>query len=191
MESSIQVTEAITFSDEQRVEIGGALKEIKEIYPFICLGALSDPSIDRGVRRQEFKVKIDQLELSLEKLSKYFPEEFLTLHKFTEGMYIREIHVPAGAIFTSMTHKTQHPFVISKGVCDICNEIGDVTRYSAPHTGVTEPGTRRVFLVHSDLVLTTFHVTDIKDPDEWVSKNTLHENKTTFPLMCYSRKGLE
>jgi len=180
-----------TLSDEQRAELSGAFDEIKEIYPFICLGAVSDQTQDREVRRAEFKVKIDRLELALEKIDKYLPEEFVTLHKFTEGMYIREIHVPAGSIFTSITHKTQHPFVISKGVCDICNEIGDVTRYSAPHTGITEPGTRRVFLVHSDLVLTTFHATDIKDPDEWISKNTLHENKSFLSgLKCYTRKEL-
>ena len=181
-----------TLSDEQRAELSGAFEEIKEIYPFICLGAVSDPSVDREVRRAEFKGKIDKLELALETIDKYVPEECLTLHKFTQGMYIREIHVPVGAVFTSVTHKTQHPFVISKGVCDICNEVGDVARYSAPHTGITEPGTRRVFLVHSDLVLTTFHVTDIKDPDEWISKNTRIENDYFLSVpKCYVRRGLE
>lgn len=180
-----------TLSDEQRAELSGAFEEIKEIYPFICLGAVSDQTQDRGDRRAEFKVKIDRLELALEKIDKYLPEECIPIHRFTEGMYIREIHVPAGAIFTSMTHKTQHPFVISKGMCDICNEVGDVTRYSAPHTGITEPGTRRVFLVHSDLVLTTFHATDIKDPDEWISKNTECENKAIPRSIwkCLTSKG--
>jgi hypothetical protein len=180
-----------TLSDEQRAELSGAFEEIKEIYPSICLGAVSDQTQDRGDRRAEFKVKIDRLELALEKIDKYLPEECIPIHRFTEGMYIREIHVPAGAIFTSMTHKTQHPFVISKGMCDICNEVGDVTRYSAPHTGITEPGTRRVFLVHSDLVLTTFHATDIKDPDEWISKNTECENKAIPRSIwkCLTSKG--
>jgi hypothetical protein len=180
-----------TLSDEQRAELGGAFEELKEIYPFICLGAVSDQNKDRKTRRAEFKVKIDRLELALEKIDKYFPEEFVTLHKFTEGMYIREVHLPAGSILTSITHQTQHPFVISKGCCDICNEVGDVARYSAPYTGVTEAGTRRILLVHSDVVFTTFHVTDIKNPDEWISKNTSYDNTLSQnELKCYTKKEL-
>lgn len=47
----------------------------------------------------------------------------------------------------------------------------------APYTGVTEPGTRRIFVVYMDMVLTTFHCTDVTDPDEWVEENTAMENK--------------
>ena len=94
------------------------------------------------------------------------------IHRFTEGMYIREVVVPAGAMFTSRTHRTQHPFVLSKGVCLIVNERGERILVRAPHTGITEPGTRRVFFVHEEIVLTTFHVTELCDPDEWVELNT-------------------
>lgn len=181
----------LALPQEQQAELLGALEGIKSIYPLLRVDSPTSQEGDRAERRASFKENIDRLECALETLAKFFPDEVPTFHKFTKGMYIREVHVPAGVIFTSMTHKTQHPFVISKGVCDICNEVGKVQRYAAPHTGITEPGTRRVFLVHEDLVLTTFHATDITDPDEWVVKNTVCENEKLSPevvLKCFTNK---
>ena len=182
----------LSLPEEQQAELQEALEDIKTIYPLLRLDAPVTEG-DYATRRAAFKENIDLLENALETMAKIFPEGVPTFHKFTKGMYIREVHVPAGVIFTSMTHKTQHPFVISKGVCDICNEVGEVKRYVAPHTGITEPGTRRVFLVQEDLVLTTFHATDITDPDEWVVKNTVCENEKLSPevLKCFNTKKKE
>lgn len=127
-------------------------------------------------QRARFKRKIDALEQALFVLSQNHPCDIETIHRFADGIYIRELHAPAGTILTSVTHKTCHPFVLSKGVCDICDEYGDVTRYSAPVTGITTIGTRRVFLVHEDMVFTTFHRTHLTDPDEWLRQNTCLEN---------------
>ena len=185
---------AQTLSAEELQETKRAMDVIAEVYPLLRLDAPKTEGDSYGEKRGKFKRVIDLLECALVALDKYFPEEFPTLHRFTPGMYIREIHVPAGSIFTSITHKTEHPFVISRGICDICNEVGEVARFKAPHTGITTPGTRRVFLVHSDMVLTTFHVTDITDPDEWLLCNTEHENEELpeeITLKCFSRKGLK
>jgi hypothetical protein len=129
-------------------------------------------------QRAKFGRQIDALERALLVLSEEFPPQIDTLHRFADGIYIREIHAAAGTIFTSVTHQTCHPFVLSKGVADIVDEYGDVARYSAPFTGVTVPGTRRVFMVLEDLVWTTFHKTETTDPDEWFRNNTTMENKT-------------
>jgi exonuclease VII small subunit len=186
---------AAEMSKEELEETRVAMEEIADIYPRLRLDtSFFNDGDDYETNRNSFKAVIDRLERALVVLDQYFPEEFPTLHKFTPGMYIREIHVPAGSIFTSITHKTQHPFVISKGVCDICNEVGQVERYHAPYTGITNPGTRRVFLVHSDMVFTTFHVTDITDPDEWILANTEFENETlpgNTVLKCFSREAIQ
>ena len=116
------------------------------------------------------------------------------IHRFTEGMYIREVHVPAGTIFTSRTHQTQHPFVLSKGVATIVDEKENKIVVQAPHTGITEKGTRRIFVTHTDIVLTTFHVTSLTDPDEWVELNTEMTNNLLpqgFEQNCFEgRKKL-
>ena len=49
---------------------------------------------------------IDDLELALAKLPLLDLE---VVNRFTDGMYIRELHIPAGTMVTTMTHKTQHP----------------------------------------------------------------------------------
>ncbi len=36
-------------------------------------------------------------------------------HRFTDGMYSREIFMEKGPVLTSRVHKTNHPFVVSKG----------------------------------------------------------------------------
>ena len=138
------------------------------------------------------KNKMDIFEAEL---AKHPQVQVPVIHRFTEGMYIREVHVPAGIIFTSRTHKTQHPFVISAGVATIVNEKGERFVVKAPYTGITEPGTRRIFVVHMDMVLTTFHRTDSTDPDDWVEENTAMENRllpSGFAQNCFEgRKSLK
>jgi len=111
----------------------------------------------------ELHARIDQLERAIVTIPA--PEIPLT-HRFTPGMYIREIRVPAGTIFTSKIHKTEHPWVISAGVTSIWIDGKGWQVFRAPYTGITQPGTRRIFLVHQDLVWTTFHATTLTDPEE-------------------------
>jgi len=87
------------------------------------------------------------------------------VHRFTDGMYIREIFMPAGALVSTVMHRTKHPFVITKGRVSVWHD-GEVEELQAPHFGITLPGTRRLILVREDTVWITFHVTDLTDPDE-------------------------
>jgi hypothetical protein len=91
------------------------------------------------------------------------------IHRFTDGMYIREIFMPAGALVTTVLHKTRHPFVITKGSCLVWNN-GESVRLTAPHFGITDPGTRRLLFIEEDTTWITFHVTDKTDPDEIVKE---------------------
>lgn len=84
-------------------------------------------------------------------------EQFPVVHRFLPGMYIREIHMPEGAVLTSKIHKTEHPFVLTKGAVSVWSSNEGSVVYKAPHFGVTKPGTRRVLLVHEDAIWITFH----------------------------------
>jgi hypothetical protein len=86
--------------------------------------------------------------------------DFPVIHRFTPGLYIREIFMPAGSVLTSKIHKTEHPFVILKGIVSVWTADRGTVTLKAPYTGITEPGTRRVLFVHEDTVWTTFHVGD-------------------------------
>lgn len=84
-------------------------------------------------------------------------------HRFTPGMYIREIFMPKGTLLTSKIHKTEHPYVISMGVVSVYTETEGVKVLSSPHTGITKPGTRRLLFIHEDTIWTTFHPTQETD----------------------------
>jgi hypothetical protein len=80
-------------------------------------------------------------------------------HRFTPGLYCREIFMPKGTLLTSKIHKTEHQFIISKGSVSVWTEDGGVTRLTAPFHGITKPGTRRILYIHEDTIWTTFHPT--------------------------------
>jgi hypothetical protein len=98
--------------------------------------------------------------------------EMPLVHRFTPGMYIREIHMPKGALVVSRIHRTEHPYVISKGRVVVWVENVGMVRLQAPYTGITQPGTRRVLYILEDCIWTTFHATDKTNPDEIVNDVT-------------------
>ena len=99
---------------------------------------------------------IDELEASIIQFPENLVEGPLT-HRFTDGMYIREIIMPAGSMWTSKIHKTEHPYVVSYGKAAVSIDGQEWYEIIAPYTGITKPGTRRVLYILEDCVWTTFH----------------------------------
>jgi hypothetical protein len=108
--------------------------------------------------------KIDALELRICALPTVI--ELPVLHHFTPGLYIRELHSPAGVIATTYIHKQRHPFVLLEGKVLVFVPGRDPVELSAPHWGITEAGTRRVCYVVDPCVWMTFHPTTLTDIDE-------------------------
>lgn len=95
------------------------------------------------------------------------------VHMFTDGMYIREIVMPTGALVTSKIHKTEHPYVVSKGKLLVRVDNGEWVEIAAPYTGITKAGTRRVAYILEDCTWTTFHnnpdnLTDLEQIEDLV-----------------------
>ena len=101
--------------------------------------------------------QIDALEAAMQG---HAPAVCPVTHRFTPGLYIREIFIPAGTLLTSAIHLTEHPFVISKGRIWVSSETEGSVLYEAPHTGITQPHTRRALFAETDTIWTTFHVTE-------------------------------
>lgn len=87
------------------------------------------------------------------------------VHRFTPGLYTREIHMPAGCVVSSLLHLTTHPFFIVKGDVSVWYHGIPTQRLKAPYTGITQAGTRRLLYTHEDTVWITCHVTEKTDPD--------------------------
>lgn len=100
------------------------------------------------------------------------PRECPLVHKFTPGMYIREIFMPKDTILTTLLHLTTHPFFVLQGDVSVYYHGVPTQRYKAPYTGITEAGTRRMLYTHEDTIWTTCHVTDLTDPDEIIESIT-------------------
>jgi hypothetical protein len=86
--------------------------------------------------------------------------DLLTLplvHRFTDGLYIRELAIPQGTMITSKTHKTQHQFILLKGVISVWDNDGTEHILQAPHCGITEPNTRRIAYAWCDCLWSTIH----------------------------------
>ncbi len=84
------------------------------------------------------------------------------VHRFCDGLYSREITMPAGGVIISRMHKKDNIAIISKGRVTVWSEEGrqDIV---APFTMITRPGAKRVLYIHEECVWTTVHATDAKE----------------------------
>jgi len=109
-------------------------------------------------------------------------DQLPTTHRFTPGLYIREITMPTGTVLVTEHHITEHPFVVSKGYCSVYNPlVAEWVHLKAPHTGITKPGTKRFLIVHEETIWTTFHPTDETDVE--TIENTIFAPRCN-PLLC-------
>ena len=87
------------------------------------------------------------------------------VHRFADGLYIREITMPKGMLVMSKIHKTTHPYFIMRGDVSVMSESG-MTRITAPFHGITKAGTQRLLYMHEETVWMTVHATDETDLDK-------------------------
>lgn len=118
-------------------------------------------------------VAMDELEAFM--LTHFEPLEFPLVHRFTDKMYIREMSMPAGSLWTSRIHATENPFVVSMGRAWVKIDNGSWECIEAPYTGITKPGTRRVLYIERDCIWTTFHVNEDNCQDIETIENRLTE----------------
>jgi hypothetical protein len=120
----------------------------------------------------------DKMDVLEGKLAQIPQANYPLFHHFTPGLYVREgRNIPAGTLLTSRVHKTEHPFVISKGVIQVITEDGKRETLRAPHFEITTPGKRRWVLVLEEAVLMTFHPTTKTNPVEIGEEITYCDNE--------------
>src|SRR6185312_10005822 len=81
-------------------------------------------------------------------------------HEFTNGLYIREVFMQKGLRIVTKVHRTNHPFMVSKGKVLVgAYENGEYseTLIEAPYKGITQPGTFRILYIIEDCTWTTYH----------------------------------
>jgi hypothetical protein len=100
------------------------------------------------------------------------PPAFLPIkHYFANGMYAREMTMPAGAIVTGAIHKTTHFCILSQGRVRVMSEDG-IDEFVAPAIIISQPGTKRAIHALEDTVWTNIHATNETDLDKLVEELT-------------------
>ncbi len=119
---------------------------------------------------------------ALEALITEMPKVETTLsHQFEDGIYMRELTIPAGTICTSRTHKTNNLFFIFYGEMLIWDEKNKWEHIEAVYRGRTKKGTKRIIYTIENSIWVTVHPNfdDCRDIEEL--ENRLYEkNDNTF-----------
>lgn len=123
------------------------------------------------VADEEMRGRISALESAMKKLPQ---ADLEPRHHFANGMYARELFMPAGSVVTSKIHKTEHFALIVSGRVTVVQEDG-TREIQAPYLTITKPGTKRALYVHEDTVWITFHPTDKTNVDE-IEKDIIAED---------------
>lgn len=104
---------------------------------------------------------------------------FKLTHTFLPGLYVRQIYMPAGSVLTTKIHKMEHPFFVLQGSVSVYSEKDGPQLVSGPYRGITVPGTRRLLVVHEDVVWITVHpnpenITDVETLDRLFTYHAEH-----------------
>jgi len=110
----------------------------------------------------EVRERIEQFELACKAMPQV---ELEVKHYFANGLYMRELFIPAGTTGTGAVHLHEHISMIVSGDITVMSEHGNV-RIKGPTIRVMKPGTKHVAFAHEDTVWVTAHATDAKTVEE-------------------------
>jgi quercetin dioxygenase-like cupin family protein len=90
--------------------------------------------------------------------------EMPVTHRFSRGVYARELFIPKGTVLTGRIHKHSQINILLSGDISVLTEDG-VKRLLAPVVFESPPGAKRAGYAHEDTVWLTICGTDTTDPD--------------------------
>jgi hypothetical protein len=94
----------------------------------------------------------------------YVGDHFPLTHRFADGIYVREIRVPAGNYVVTKLFRQEHATFLLQGEVIILSEKGR-SHKTAPDSWITPVGTKRLIYVIEDCIWTTVHANPKNDRD--------------------------
>ena len=104
----------------------------------------------------------EQIKALEHEIAKLPPVETPLTHHFADGVYGREMFIPAGTVITGKIHRFSTLNVLLQGHLQITTDEG-VRHVHAPAVFVTEPGTKKVCFAHTDARFLNVHPTKLRD----------------------------
>lgn len=92
-------------------------------------------------------------------------EVFEPVHRFSPGIYTRELFIPKGTFVIGKTHRHSHPTFFLKGKCKMW-DVGAGTEpevMEAPRIWISVAGAKRVLFTEEDCLFATCHASDETD----------------------------
>ena len=93
------------------------------------------------------------------------PRKLPLRHFLANGVYVREISMPAGTVVVGWIHKHDHVAAMLTGDISIYDETG-LQRMKGPTTFISKAGIKRAIYVHEDTIFTTVHGVGHCDPEQ-------------------------
>lgn len=90
--------------------------------------------------------------------------EMPVTHRFSRGVYCRELFIPKETVLTGRIHKHSQINILLRGEISVLTESG-VKRLQAPVVFESPAGAKRAGYAHEDTVWLTICGTDTTDPD--------------------------
>lgn len=114
----------------------------------------AEVSVEELIENLSTKQQINRLEALIVNM----PGVETTLsHQFEDGIYMRELTIPAGTICTSRTHKTNNLYLIFFGELLVWDEKNKWDHWKAFHRGRTKKGTKRIIYTLDNSLWVTIH----------------------------------
>ena len=90
------------------------------------------------------------------------------VHSFADGIYVREIFIPAGIMLTGKIHKHSHPNFLMEGKVSMITEDGGAILMEAPQSIISPAGCKRALYTITPTWWITIHhnPTNTEDIDE-------------------------
>lgn len=104
-------------------------------------------------------------------------------HAFGDGLYVREIHIPAGYCFTGRIHKTMNPQFLMAGEVVHATEYHGLQHLVAPAMVMAVPGEKRAAIAITDVWMITVHA----NPDNCTDTATLEERIYAWDYEAFQR----
>lgn len=117
---------------------------------------------------------------SIDELALYITENLPVIdlelkHTFVGGVYVREMFVPKGVLMVGKVHLTADPYALMSGSMRVLTAEGGTVTMTAPHTGITAVGVKKVGYVLEDSHWINYHA--LSNEEEEAIKNGMGEDE--------------
>ncbi len=130
---------------------------IEESRSLTIIKEVSD--VNKSVQRD----KLARLELAMLQEEQV---EIKPTHRFSGGIYSREITIPKGTLLTGRIHKFDHFDIMLSGDITVSTDSGEVKRLKGLNIMEGKAGKKRAGYAHEDTHWITFHSAEDRDPEE-------------------------